>query len=287
MRKGIALLIALLFIAGALAIVGIVYEKSQKATSAFGIYEKISQNSLLLESFEDAISVHTKEINSSETLDILFSSSPMLSSEDGFFVYGFDIEPLSDKININILGDEKKRRYLETYINNICAYFDIKEPDFLLALIMDTIDKDSEERMADSEIAIHDRRFANGAIWSLRQFYKILSYYYRYTRDESVFLPDWSKFIYTDPDTDSIIDADRLSALNAYFLGLSDKDEEFDYEKAKKEHLNILKALRIERFKKGSPYKIAGKVEYKLGIFDEKLSFRYDISKNRMEYVWK
>ncbi|WP_187647800.1 hypothetical protein [Nitrosophilus labii] len=287
MKKSIALFIVLIFIAVASSLIAIVYKESQKALSFSKIYEKISQNSLLIRDFEYILKNSLKDINSSEDLDMLFVSSPLLSSKDGEFNFGFSLRPLSDKINLNFLKDKKKREYIKDYIYRVCSFYEVEDTEFFIALLEDTIDVDIEERVVGSEIVLENRRFKNGFIESFSHFYKILDYYFKMSQDSNIFKVNWKELIYFDKDLKSIIDCKRLSSQNARFLGLPVENESFDCEELKKDvkYKEILKVLNIKDYTKKEPYLIEASLYYKKDGFEENFRLRYNLFKQKVTQV--
>jgi len=289
MKKSIALFIVLVFITISSVLIGIIYQKSQKSLSLSDIYQRISQNSIVLKEFENILKNNTKDINSSEDLDALFITSPLFSSKNGDFVFSFSIQPLSDKINLNLLKDEKKKEYIEEYIFRLCSDYEVKDIDFFIALLEDTIDMDNEERAANSEIVLENRNFKNGSIESFSHFYKILDYYFKYLHDSNIYKIDWKSFIYFDEDLKSIIDCDRLSLENAKYLGFLKGKDSFSCEELQKnkKYQKLFKVLNIKNFTPKESYLIEANFYYKKDNFEEDFKFRYNIFTKKITKIGK
>ena len=80
-----------------------------------------------------------------------------LSDEKGNFRIIYNITPLSDKIDINSLLKLKGYKYvinekIDDYLTNILNFYKIADPVFFKDLLLDTIDKDKNEREVIKQI---------------------------------------------------------------------------------------------------------------------------------------
>ncbi|NPA29664.1 MAG: hypothetical protein GXO33_05710 [Epsilonproteobacteria bacterium] len=90
------------------------------------------------------------------------------------------------KIDLNTylkhLGTDQ--RAYEAFLNWL-AQKGYKNPSFLLALLLDTLDKDLNERVTGSELRLKDPRFQNGAVFPKRSLPAIFRAYRQHTRDRN------------------------------------------------------------------------------------------------------
>lgn len=63
-----------------------------------------------------------------------------------------------------------------------------KSPSLLLAILLDTIDNDDQERISGSEIRLHDPRYQNGVIYPKRSLPAIIRVYRRLSGDQNATL---------------------------------------------------------------------------------------------------
>ena len=249
-----------------------IYQKFSKDT----FYKNISQNSILIKDIKSILDTVSKDINGSD-IKILFHTFP-ISSKDGDFRALISIEPLFNRVDINEI---KNNKYIKTYLQNILEYYQVADPLLFENLILDTIDKDKEERVGGSEIVLKEPFFKQGKIYNYSHFKEILDYYYKVMQDNSIYKIPWQKLIFFG-DGNSIIDCNLISKDVAKFLGLEYSDnitckslETFE------ENKKIMKNLSIIPFNK----KISYLIKINLLYDDENLSFIYDINKKRIENI--
>ncbi len=208
-RKGIALLITIALVATITALL----------TVSTGIldnsFKRISNKLFLIQSnvfFRDFISIletSTKDINSSEMLDIFFMIPISFAPEDQDI--SFDVSFVSDASRLNINGlladsnvsEQQEERYeaipiktvYESYLEHILSVYNVSDKILLLAMIADSVDDDFDERVSGSEIALRDPLFSQGTIYSITHFKQILEAYVRETLDYSVYKIPWQELI--------------------------------------------------------------------------------------------
>lgn len=256
------------------AIIGIYKEISKN------IFEKeISQNSVLIMNVTSILNDIAKDLNESNIKQI-YNTFPV-GSKDGTFRALITINPLFDKININEYKDKNKRKYIDSFLDNVLEYYQIKDPVFFKALIEDTIDSDDVEIVGDSEIKLKDPFFKNGKIYNYSHFKKILDYYAKYSEDNEIYKIPWKNLIWFGREG-SIIDCDIINKDVAKFLGLY-YDEELNCKKLEndEENKDILKKLCIIPFNK----KISYLVDIKITYDNQNLEIYYDINKKRIDHI--
>jgi len=199
MRKSVALFMTLSFLIVAFALIASIIKTYEKITSKNMLF--ISQNSVIIKNSLNVLK--NIEVNSSQELEKIIGTFP-ISSKDGSFRAFIEIKPINS-ININdFLKNKKIDKNIKRVIEFLAYNYDIKDTLFLEDLILDTIDKDYEERSPYSEIALQ-KKFQNGFI-DKKAFNEILNYYISQTNDKNVLKVPWEKFfnfkitqLYTPP----------------------------------------------------------------------------------------
>jgi len=275
LRKSIALLSALLFISIIIVIINSIYNIYTKFNEQNTIYKNITQNSLLIKDIKKFLSNVSDDINSSDDLDLLFSSFMLNINNTKLNI---TISPVFDKININEIALKKTKPFIKQYLLNILSTYNIKDPEYFIDLILDTIDSDKEERNAYSEIKLIDPSFPNGKIYSFKHFKKILKFYAHERRDEDIFKIPWKKLIYFGDKKIYPIDCKRINKNIATFLGLVFEEysckEILNYDENKK----LIKNLDIISFNKKTPYFIKVTIHYDT----ENFKLIYDINSKKV-----
>jgi hypothetical protein len=243
-------------------------------------FEKdISQKSVLIMNIKSILDGFIKDINESDIKEIY--NTFFIKNKDGSFKVLIQIKPLLDKININEYLNKNKKKYIDMYLNNILEFYQIQDPVFFKALILDTLDNDFIERVGNSEIKLQNKFFKNGKIYNYSHFKQILDYYVKFTEDNNIYKIPWKKLIWFG-NVDNIIDCDILNKDVAKFLGLNFEENIGCKElKNKPENKDILKNLSIIPFNKSTPYLVDIKIKY----FKENLEIFYDINEKRIEYI--
>ena len=161
----------------------------QKATSKDMLF--ISQNSVIIKNTLDILK--DMDINSSDKLEEITGSFP-ISSKDGEFRAVIDINPINS-ININdFLENNKTNPNIDRLLDFLAYKYDIKDILYLKDLILDTIDKDLDERSTNSEIILQNPLFQNSKIYNYDQFKTILNYYVKATDDKNVYKVPWKEY---------------------------------------------------------------------------------------------
>lgn len=289
MKKSIALFIVLFFIVVATVVIGFIYKNVQENIGYSKIYETISQNNILLKDIENFLKKYTKNIETKEDLNEIFIQSPLINSKDNRFLFSFNVTTFHDRLNLNLISDKKSKKYIEKFLLNLLNYYEIQDGDFFIALVEDSIDKDYEERVAESEIIYEDRNFKNYLINSFSRFYKIIDYYFKKTGDENIYKIPWKEYIYFDEDLNSLIDCNKISKDMAIFLELIKEDENYICEEIlnNKKKKDFIKALKIREFSKNEPYMIIVDFRYKKEDIEEKFRLYFDIKSKEIKKIEK
>jgi hypothetical protein len=280
-RGGVALLLTLLFIAGAMGIAVYYVDIRQKIIETLFAYRSIAQTSLLLQDLQKVLGGYARIKD--EELDMLLTGTAALGSEDGKFTTSFVVSNPQSRVNINLLAKKRTKKYVAMMLYNIGSRYDVYDPQLFADIILDAIDLDLRERTAGGEIALDDRNFRNGPIVSWERFEKIVARYFQLTHDESIFRVPWRE-IFAFDDHDLIIDCARLSPLAKEMLGFKENEDlcapPQDHEKAA-----LKEALKIQKYAPKKPYILNVTARYWLDTFHDEVVVGYDIGRGEVKYV--
>ncbi len=271
MKKSIALLAVLGFI---IIIIGLstgilkLYEKFSSTS-----YSYISQNSLILKNIKKTLNNALKEINNSDIQNI-FTTYPPIVSKDENFILNIEISPVNDKININnLIENNKTNIYILNTLSNILEYYEILDPLFFEDLLLDTLDLDTLERDAYSEIILY-KEFQNGTIYNYKHFKEILDYYANIKNDKNIYKIPWDKYIFFGDKKKYILDCNLIDKNLAKFIGLEFKNDIISCENLIEN--NLTQNLNIKPFDKNNSYLIKVDTNYFLNNQKYNLSFFYN-----------
>ncbi len=282
MKKGIALLITIGFLTVLTALIGYMFSISQKSFEEVDRVKATNQSTIVLADVKTLLKDYSKEIKDSSDLDIFLLGTPPFYDEKSNSSLHIGIKPLSNKININSLLIKKKiDKKIETFIKNICETYNILDPSFLVALILDTIDEDETSRQALSEISMEDIRFSNSRIVDMKHFEKIVDYYVQATQDTNIKIVPWENLIYFGDNQKTILDCDRLSKELIYALRLNAEDFSGCDSLEDIESKKIAKDYRLKSYSKKSSYLIRVTVYYQVEEIENSISFDYDMKTYR------
>ena len=282
MKKGIALLITIGFLLILMSLIGYMLTISQ---NNFDKIEKIklrNQSTIIFSDVKKILDSYAKEVKDSEDLDLFLAGLPPFYNDKSRFSLYVQIKPLSNKININsILIKNKTDKNIESFIKNICETYNILDPSFLVALILDTIDTDVVSRQALSEISQEDIKFSNSKIINMKHFEKIVDYYIKITQDSNIKNVPWSRLIYFGKIEKSILDCDRLSKELINVLRLQVDEfagcESLEDKYSKK----IAKNYELKSYSKKDSYFVKVEVQYSVEDEENSVIFDYDMKTNK------
>ena len=227
MRKGIALLITIALVTTIATLIGIsagIVDKSYKRISN---KQFLIQSNLFFSNLVEVLNSATQDLNNSFGLDIFltlplsFEATERNIAVDITFTseaYAPNINSLIVERNSSKSSDEepvKLNEAMEGYLERILSIYNVSDRILLLSLIADALDKDVNERVSLSEIALLDPFFMQGHIYNMQQFQKILDVYKRQTQDYSVDLIAWDKLIGFN---NSAVDFNHISKEALYAL---------------------------------------------------------------------
>ncbi len=259
--------------------------------SIVGIYEKyfdlkepdIAQNSLMIRSIKNILSFASKDINNSSDLQNIFGDYPIYS-KDGEFLASIKVKPVFDKLNINLyLKNGKINEDIDRFFDNLLEFYEVADPIFFKDILLDTIDKDSNEREGFSEIINENPEFLNGKIYNQRHFDRILDYYSQKREDKNIYNIPWDELIYFGDEKKYLIECNLMSEKLARFLGLN-FETTLDCSSLKdfSENNHILQSLDIIPYQKGKDFWIAVDVDYRKNKYTEKFSLIYNLKNDKV-----
>jgi len=274
LKKAIALLLTLSFLIISFSIIGSIFLLYKKLTNNSFEYS-IAEDSFIIQSIQKKFK--TVNINSSEAINQLLLSNFYFKHNNFKVVILF--KSAQDKININnLLYDDKVNQTMLDFIDLIFDKYRIEDREFFIDLILDTIDKDKEERNDKSEISLYEP-FVNGYIYNYKQFQKIIDYYYKVTQDKNIYKIPFKDIFSFD---NSYTDCNHLSFVIKNILGIQGcNDLKSLYDKKFIENLGIIP------FNKERPYYIWMNVHYKR--YNNQFNFKilYDITNKRIVKIEK
>ena len=194
MKKGIVLFTTLLMIMALLSVMMIFLNKTKELqnniTNEFALVQTNSVMSNLTFYFN----------NIAFDEEIIFYGSKMpfaLLLNDSTLKFSIDSE--HKYLNINSLAVKLKDKSSEEY-NQFIDYlykYRVRDPEFFVDIILDTIDKDKFEinSGSGSEIVINDPIFRNGKIYSAKHFKMIVDYYFEITADKAIYDIQFNKLL--------------------------------------------------------------------------------------------
>ena len=150
---------------------------------------------------QDTVSIlnkKAKEINSSDALDLLVMTPIELKTDEMELAITFDSAAKGINPNNLIKIVNKKKRINADYVllfDRILQNANVQNKELFLAMLEDSLDDDLNERLPGSEIALYDRRFAQGRIESLQKFMMIVDHYVKTTEDSAIYAIPWKRIL--------------------------------------------------------------------------------------------
>ncbi len=276
MKKGIALLITLGFLTILSGLIAYIFTINQKSFELASQIDSFNQDSILFVDIKKMLDSYVKDINSSGDLSNFLVGLPGLKDEKNDLFLEVKISALNGKININsLLVNKKIDKSLTGLLIDICNRYNVLDSDFLISLILDTIDLDDVERVAQSEISLVDVKFKNGKITNSRHFKQILNYYTNIVKDTNAKRVPWDEIIFFGEVKKDILDCDRLE--NDIVLSLGYDPNRFTGCQDLNDSKNLEK-YNLSSFNKKNDYFV--KVDLGYSIEEGKLnsiSFNYNL----------
>jgi len=273
--------------------------------------EKVNQTKVVINDFQQVLTVIAGKITDSIMLYELVGAYPPISDEDGLFSLSFEMNSMHKAININTIIEEQnsstpdvipqiKDKYQDIF-EYIFNTYQIRDGELLLNYIADTLDTDSVERNFDTEIVLNDAFFLNGLITNERHFHRILEEYQAKSDDKEVMKVPWKDYFYFSYNKDeSMIDCNFMTrnlanavTLDIYQISNSDQyisseEDSFGGESISCEmvesddNIEEKSLYNIKEFNSSDSYKINGVVTYSTNVVDDSFKFIYDLKSKRI-----
>ena len=189
MRRGIVLFITLAILLMLSSVIFLFLQQSDRLKKSVRENIAIIQTNLILNDISSFLK------SQSFTQDEVFFGAGIPVSLDMGPVSGFlSIDSAQKRININALLDaiQKDQQTLDSVMNWMERQ-NLKNPQLLLALLLDTFDNDLYERERGSEIRIGKPWFQNGSIPNRRSLETILATYRTLSGDGNVTVERWEE----------------------------------------------------------------------------------------------
>lgn len=298
MKNGIALIITLGLIAIITAIVLNTVTLVDKNYQNVRVVQSQIQNQLILTNVHKALSTLMGQISSADALYATMGEFPGLSDDSGKFVLGLSLQSAQGRVNINgIFTDDNQtlEPAYERLMFRIFQHYEVTDPDYMTALIADTIDLDTLERLPDSERINREAGFSNGAIKSHETLKRLSNIYAQRTRDTNIYKVEWKKFFFLGPlFTQTGLDCDYLSWDLAELLplkvdaakGLDDVScDAMNRVPLDRDQNDTITSYNIAPFTKGSSYLIQVGADFEIEGKKGKFSSLYDLKDKRISDI--
>jgi len=250
------------------------------------------QNFVFIQNAADILAKKKKMFSSASGLEMLFLLPIELKAKDLSLQLSFTSTATGLNPNNLIKKERKKLKLNPDYIllfDRILQTYDVQNKELFLALLEDTLDPDLEERIPGSEMALYNRRFAQGKIENYQKFRMLLDRYVLLTEDINIYTIPWKKllsfystkidFNYIEPDLLRYmlpyIDQQTIQRLTTAKESVFTKWKELGLPK---EDIDELKKFNIAFY---VPV-IRGELRFREGGEATKASFVYDIDKKKV-----
>jgi len=191
-RSAIALMLTLFMLLAMSAALSVTLALFQKSFKTYSSNEFRVQSAVLMVDAVNLMKALTKDISSSpEAFDLLVQSAEELPLQIGSVDVIIKIRPKSAKFNINHYDRAKHYEKLYAYL----LEYELQRPGYILDMIEDSLDKDSDEKQYGSERVLYDPFFIQGEISDYHHFLKLLDTYAKETKDMNVYKVPWNAWI--------------------------------------------------------------------------------------------
>ncbi len=188
--------LALIIAISSLIAIGLLH--SDNAVKEANKKHSIIQTSVFIQQIADILSKKSAEINSTEGLEMLILMPIELQSDELSMEISFDSAAKGLNPNNLLKKDRNKTRINADYVllfDRILQSVNLQSKELFLALLEDTLDKDLEERIPGSEIALYNKRFAQGQIENFQKFCMLLDRYVELTEDPAIYEIPWREIL--------------------------------------------------------------------------------------------
>jgi len=195
MKKGIVLFTTLMMIMALLSIVTIFLKNTSKVKNSITTeFALIQTNSIM-----NNLTSYLKDVPFDEDTIFYGSKVPFTIPLKNNSSIVFKIESANKYLDINSLAVSIKSKNNETYSQfvSFLYQYNIRDPEFFIDLLLDTIDADTIEKNSGSgsEIVLNNPKFRNGKIYTMKHFKMIIDYYFSVTGDKLIYNIPFNKLI--------------------------------------------------------------------------------------------
>ena len=198
MRKSITLLITLALIVAISSLIAIGLHIVNTASTQVQHKHNLVQTATFAQNIAQILKKKSGDINSSEGLELLISLPIDLKSDEIEAHIFFDSAAKGINPNNFLKTDHNKTFFNPDYIllfDRILQSANVQSKELFLAMIEDTLDKDLDERIPGSEIALYDKRFAQGSIENFKKFWMLVKHYVLLTADPNIYTIPWKEIL--------------------------------------------------------------------------------------------
>lgn len=225
-RKAVALMLTLFMLLAMSAALSITLALFQKGFTTYTANSFRIQSAVLIVDTVNIVASLAKEVGESpEAFEILMQSAQELPLRIGSVDMLVKLRPMGSRFNINHYSREKHHEKLYAYLLG----YNLQRPGYILDMIEDSLDADTDENQYGSERVLYDPFFVQGKIADNSQFLKLLDTYAKETKDTNIYRVPWHAWMsfegeflderYLTPELIEVIETPG---------GVSDAIEDFD-----------------------------------------------------------
>jgi len=198
LKKSITLLITLALIIAISSLIAVGLHIVDRASNQVQRKHNLVQTATFIQNISQILRKKSGDINSSEGLELLISLPIDLQSDEIEAHIAFDSAAKGINPNNFFKKEQNKTILNPDYIllfDRILQSANVQSKELFLAMIEDTLDKDLNERIPGSEIALYDKRFAQGSIENFQKFWMLVEHYVLLTEDSNIYKIPWKDIL--------------------------------------------------------------------------------------------
>jgi len=292
LKKSIVLLITLALIVAISSFIYVGFELLDQSSKNTQKKRALIQNTLFFTQLVEILKQKGSDINSSQGMETLILLPIELKSKEVKIYVEFDSAAKGINPNNFLKKMEKKSVIDPNYVllfDRILQTYNVQNKDLFIAMIEDTLDKDLDERLPGSELALYNKRFAQGSIENKKKFQLLIDSYIQMTEDGNIKKVPWDELLsfYAKQVDINYISPKLLRFILPYLDEeairklTSERDrvyEKIDDMRLAKEDLDELKKYDVSSF---VPV-VFGELEMKLSDRTAFVRFVYDIKQKKV-----
>ncbi|KIM12019.1 MAG: hypothetical protein KU37_04055 [Sulfuricurvum sp. PC08-66] len=222
-KKGIALLITVGFIALIMAVVLGTLTLLQEDGAQTQKIRGLAQTQRVIANIDGVLDELTREIKKPSDLELFLASvPPTIPSDDGRFILDIAITSLHDRINLNSIVIDSNNSYdngqigekYRSFLTAMLEEHEVRNPDFMIALLLDTLDSDDAESTAMGERKLYMPTFSDGGIDTMAILGQLVDYYALEQKDERIYDVPWEKYFYFGPHEPTLLDCNTFESFD-------------------------------------------------------------------------